>query len=73
MSKNKKLLDKFLQKPNDFTYKELRKLFKGCGYDEFKTGKTSGSRVAFYNSDLKRVIRLHKSHSDDILKNISWI
>jgi len=49
MSKTAKLLSRFLSKPKDFTYEELKKLLTSFGYKEEKTGKTSGSRVTFYN------------------------
>ncbi|MBK7231534.1 MAG: type II toxin-antitoxin system HicA family toxin [Saprospiraceae bacterium] len=39
------------------------------GYREIKTGKTSGSRVAFYNESKKLLIRLHKPHPGNELKD----
>lgn len=68
MSKADKLLQRFLSKPKDFTFEELRKLLKGFGYEEAKTGKTSGSRVAFINHQTKSVIRLHRPHPYPELK-----
>ena len=62
MSKAEKLLQRFLSKPTDFTFEELERLLKGFGYEGAKTGKTSGSRVAFLNKQTKSVIRLHKPH-----------
>jgi hypothetical protein len=52
MGKHEKLLKRFLSKPADFTFDELRRLLSYLGYDEAKTGKTSGSRAAFYNMNL---------------------
>ena len=49
MGREEKLIARFLSKPVDFTYNELRKLLKKLGYEESQSGKTSGSRVAFYN------------------------
>jgi hypothetical protein len=68
MSKLEKLIQKFLSKPMDFTYDELRSLLNGLGYKEIKTGRTSGSRVAFFNEQRKHIIRLHKPHPKNILK-----
>jgi len=68
MSKQEKLLQRFLSKPKDFSYNELRTLLHGLGYEEIKTGRTSGSRVAFYNSATSHIIRLHKPHPRNILK-----
>ena len=62
MSKEEKLLERFLSRPKDFTYNEIRKLLKGFGYEESNQGKTSGSRVAFVHSETKHIIRLHKPH-----------
>ena len=68
MSKAQKLLKRFLSKPTDFTYDELRKLLKSFGYEEYDAGKTSGSRVTFVNSDTKHIIKLHKPHPGPCLK-----
>jgi hypothetical protein len=68
MSKADKLLKRFLSKPKDFTFDELKKLLKSFGYEEAKTGKTSGSRVAFYNAELDDMIKFHKPHPSQIIK-----
>ena len=69
MSKSEKLIRRFLSKPKDFTYDELKKLLTLFGYKEEKTGKTSGSRVAFINPKNKHIIRLHKPHPKPELKS----
>jgi hypothetical protein len=68
MSKQEKLLQRFLSKPKDFRYNELRTLLNGFGYEDIKTGRTSGSRVAFFNNETSHIIRLHKPHPKNILK-----
>jgi hypothetical protein len=68
MSKFEKLKQKFISKPKDFTYSEIKTLLNGLGYHELKIGKTSGSRVAFINERTQHVIRLHKPHPSNILK-----
>jgi hypothetical protein len=68
MSKFDKLLQRFLAKPKDFTYDELQSLLRGFGYEEIRSGRTSGSRVAFSHSQTKHIIRLHKPHPHKILK-----
>ena len=68
MGKADKLLKRFLSKPRDFSYDELKRLLKSFGYEESKMGKTSGSRVAFINSKTKHIIRLHKPHPKHELK-----
>jgi len=68
MSKTQKLLKRFLSKPKNFTYNELKRLLDSLGYKEAKTGKTSGSRVAFINYETKHIIRLHKPHPRPGLK-----
>lgn len=67
MSKAEKLLGRFLSKPTDFTYDELKRLLKAYGYYEIKTGQTSGSRVTFYNEKTLHVIKLHKPHPRPVL------
>ena len=68
MSRIEKLIGKLHSKPRDFTWSELGKLLKFYGYEELKSGKTTGSRRAFVNSFSNHVIRLHKPHPGSILK-----
>jgi len=68
MSQRDKLLERLLAKPKNFTYSEIRTLLKGFGYREAKTGRTSGSRVAFLNDDTQHIIRLHRPHPGNELK-----
>ncbi len=68
MSKAEKLLKRFLSKPKDFTYNELKKLLTGFGYENISTGKTAGSRVTFINTKTKHIIKLHKPHPRPELK-----
>ncbi len=68
MSKAEKLLQRFLSKPKDFSYDELKRLLRGLGYRETKSSKTSGSRVAFINHQTKNIIRLHRPHPSPVLK-----
>jgi hypothetical protein len=68
MSKNEKLFKRLLSKPKDFTYNELKRLLTGLGYSETQSGKSSGSRVAFINESTHHIIRLHKPHPGNELK-----
>lgn len=68
MTKKAKLMKKLLNKPVDFEFRELRSLLMQLGYEEVKIGKTSGSRVAFYNNVTEHIIRLHRPHPTEILK-----
>jgi len=68
MSREEKLITRLLSKPVDFTYDELRNLLGKLGYKENMSGKTSGSRVAFYNKETAHIIRLHKPHPNNVLK-----
>lgn len=68
MSKIDKLIAKLKSNPKNFTYDELRRVLSALDYTEETKGKTSGSRVAFINSGLKSIIRLHKPHPDNELK-----
>lgn len=69
MSTKEKLLKRFLSKPKDFTYNELKTLLSYYGYEEFNKGKTSGSRVVFYNSDTGHTIFVHKPHPGNIINS----
>lgn len=68
MSKNDKLIKRFLSEPKDFTWSELVKILSMCGYEEVKTGKTGGPRTAFKNQEGTR-IKTHKPHPGNIFKN----
>ena len=68
MSKEEKLIKRLQSKPKDFTYNELRRLLAFWGYIENQSGKTSGSRVSFYNLKTNHIIRLHKPHPGNELK-----
>ncbi len=67
MSKQEKLLKRLLSKPRDFTYQEAKTLLNSLGFYEDNKGKTSGSRVLFYN-EVGKKIWLHKPHPGNILK-----
>lgn len=68
MSRFQKLKERFLSKPSDFSYAELKRFLGGLGYREARTGRTSGSRVAFINDETRHIIRLHRPHGSDTLK-----
>jgi predicted RNA binding protein YcfA (HicA-like mRNA interferase family) len=67
MSRQEKLLNRFLSVPNDFTWDELIKILTTFGYVELKTGKTGGSRRRFADN-AKNIITLHKPHPTNIVK-----
>ncbi len=69
MSKFEKVVAKFLDRKSVVTYKELIFLLGQLGYVEKKKGKTSGSRVAFVKEDIQHIIRLHKPHPGNELKD----
>ena len=68
MSKAEKLIERFKSKPKDFTFDEMKRLLFHFGYEEWRTGKTSGSRVTFYNRELDDMIKLHKPHPNPAIK-----
>jgi hypothetical protein len=68
MSRKEKIIRRFLSRPRDFTYDELCVLLKIFGYEEIKTGVTSGSRRAFANDSTGHIIRLHKPHPENTLR-----
>lgn len=66
MSKKEELLKKLLSHPKDFTFDEMKTLLEIMGYSDDTKGKTSGSRVKFYNSK-QDIILLHKPHPRNTL------
>jgi hypothetical protein len=68
MSRRDKLVQRFLARPADFRFDEMSKLLKGFGYEETKSGKAAGSRVAFINKASSHIIRLHRPHPGNIVK-----
>ncbi|EAZ90648.1 type II toxin-antitoxin system HicA family toxin [Crocosphaera chwakensis] len=67
MTRKEKLIKRLWTRPKDFTWEEMRKLLAALGFEEVKTGKTSGSRRRFVNSS-GVIISLHKPHPQNILK-----
>ena len=49
MSQKEKLIKKIYRLPKDFTFDELKTLFSYLGFEVENKGKTSGSRIKFYN------------------------
>ncbi|MCJ7582911.1 MAG: type II toxin-antitoxin system HicA family toxin [Candidatus Aminicenantes bacterium] len=68
MKKQEKLSNRFCTKPRDFTFDEMKKLLKNFGYQEIRSGKTSGARIAFMNKSTRHIIRLLKPHPGKIMK-----
>lgn len=66
MSKKEKLIKKFTAVPprNDLTYDELKTLLDSFGYRRIEG---SGSRVKFFNEEIRDLILLHKPHPGNIL------
>ena len=69
MGKLEKLLERLKSGTGTITYQELKYLLSNFGYEELSTGKTSGSRVAFWNVEKQDIIRLHKPHPGNELKD----
>ncbi len=68
MSRHEKLVQKIKSNPKSFSFSELKNLLIGFGYTLDTGGKTSGSRVAFIHSETKHIVRLHKPHPGDEMK-----
>jgi len=69
MSKYDKVLLKLLNRSSTITYQEIKYLLGKLGYKETPKGKTSGSTVAFINYEDKHIIRSHKPHPGNELKD----
>lgn len=69
MGKFDKFLKKFLDGKSVITFQELEYFLGNLGYVEKKTGKTSGSRKAYVHEQTKHIIRIHKPHPGNEIKN----
>ncbi|MBN2689598.1 MAG: type II toxin-antitoxin system HicA family toxin [Gammaproteobacteria bacterium] len=65
MSKVTKLIERFKNKPSDFSWEELVTMLFRLG---FVSEQGSGSRVKFYNKKRDCLIQLHKPHPAKIIK-----
>lgn len=65
MSKQQKLIAKFLAAKKDFKWVDLVALLQGLGYQQ---QEGNGSRVKFDNGDPDHMINLHKPHPDKEIK-----
>jgi len=68
MSKQEKLIRRFLSKPTDFTWDEAITLLRIFGYKISAAGKTGGPRVKFVHPVLP-IISLHKPHPRKVMKS----
>jgi len=67
MSKQEKLIQRFVGKPVDFTWSELKNLLAHYGYSLSAGSRTGGSRVKFVHTALPPVV-MHKPHPTPLLK-----
>lgn len=68
MSKKEKLVQRLLMLPKDFTFAELESLLIQLGFEMDNKGKTSGSRIRFYNREKQLQYLAHKTHPTSIIK-----
>ena len=68
MSKKEKLVQRLLMLPKDFTFAELESLLIQLGFEIDNKGKTSGSRIRFYNREKQLQYLAHKPHPTLIIK-----
>ena len=54
--------------PKDFTFAELETVLLQLGFEKDDKGKTSGSRVRFYNKNKQMQYLAHKPHPSNIIK-----
>ena len=69
MGKLEKILERLLNGIGTITYQELTYVLQRFNYKPISSGKTSGSRVAFYNAEINDMIRLHRPHPGNELKD----
>ena len=68
MTKKEKLIERMRRLPKDFTFVELETVLLQLGFEKDDKGKTSGSRVRFYNKDKQMQYLAHKPHPANIVK-----
>lgn len=68
MTKKEKLIERIRRLPKDFTFAELESVLLQLGFEKDDKGKTSGSRVRFYNKDKQMQYLAHKPHPSSIIK-----
>ena len=68
MTKKEKLIERMCRLPKDFTFAELETVLFQLGFEKDEKGKTSGSRVRFYNKDKQMQYLAHKPHPLNIIK-----
>lgn len=68
MTKKDKLIQRLNQLPKDFTFAELETILLRLGFEKDDKGKTSGSRVRFYNKEKQLQYLAHKPHPSNIVK-----
>lgn len=68
MTKREKLIERMRLLPKDFTFAELETVLCQLGFEKDDKGKTSGSRVRFYNKDKQLQYLAHKPHPSSIIK-----
>ena len=69
MGTKEKLIERFKRQPKDFTFDELKRLFRVLGFEVNQRGKTSGSRLEFVNIEKELSYGTHKPHSDSLIKS----
>lgn len=62
MTQIDRIIGRFLCVVSDFRFSELVRFLNNYGFKQIKSGKTSGSRCKFFNSDTGDIIGTHKPH-----------
>ncbi|TLP48638.1 type II toxin-antitoxin system HicA family toxin [Cohaesibacter sp. CAU 1516] len=68
MGKTEKLLRKLTECNGNFDFKELCTLLQRLGYELKEKGRSSGSRIAFYNEERDHMILTHRPHPEKEIK-----
>ena len=67
MTKIENEIKRLKSKPKDLKFNEISTVLKHLGFVEDNKGKTSGSRVRFYDPENMAIINLHKPHGKNTL------
>nr|WP_319513827.1 type II toxin-antitoxin system HicA family toxin [uncultured Cohaesibacter sp.] len=69
MGKTEKLLSKLAECNGPFSFRDMCTLLGRLGYEMSTKGKSSGSRVSFYNREFDHLILTHRPHPGDEMIN----
>ncbi|MCB4823809.1 type II toxin-antitoxin system HicA family toxin [Roseicella aerolata] len=66
MARLEKVVSSFKQCQGPFSWREFTRMIVKLGYEEKRSGKTSGSQRVFFHSGTQDVIMAHEPHDGEM-------